>query len=216
MKFFLIICFYLSLVYSNEKIDLGFKYGMIAQLSSNSDSTISISDSSIVSTGDKVRLNIGYLSESHFIVIFKGSKGEFWLAYSSVDDMHSVKASDSTYVTAVPFSVFEEPSGFETFYLINSIEPFDYLIKIMNRYEKAPLKAKAKLANRIQAFLDEIDPLSKGDLATVQSRLDRPMVGGVSFRGEKQVGINPMSLTHVCHGSGSIIFKKIILNHISR
>lgn len=216
MKNILIIVFCISFLYSDANTKFGFKYGVIAQLASNPDSSISISDSSIISSGDKIRINLGYLSKTSFIVIFKGSKDEFWLVYSNKDSISTLKTADTTYVTALPFSAFEEPPGIETFYLINSKQPLENLQKIIMRYENAPLKAKTKLANRIQALLDEMDPMAKGSLAAVQSRLNKPMVGGVSFRGEGQKGINDMSLTHECNSSNDVIFKKIVINHIAR
>ena len=55
---------------------------------------------------------------------------------------------------------------------------------MLGRYKKAPEKAQVKLANQIQAKIDALNPNIKADIANVQIRLDQPMVGGVSFRGE--------------------------------
>ena len=61
-----------------------------------------------------------------------------------------------------------------------------------------------------------MNPSIKGDIADVQFRLDKPMVGGVSFRGEEDEGIHDMSVTHECKGSGGVAFQKILLNHRAR
>ena len=49
-------------------------------------------------------------------------------------------------------------------------------------------------------------------MASVGTRLDKPIVGGVAFRGEED-GIKDLSLTDVCKGKFGIAFKKIILDH---
>ena len=56
-------------------------------------------------------------------------------------------------------------------------------------------------------------PDIKGDLALMSSRLDKPMVGGVSFRGDDDDALKDMSVTHECTGSGGVAFQKIVLNH---
>ena len=87
------------------------------------------------------------------------------------------------------------------------------LTKLMGRYDKAPEKAKIKLANRIQRLIDNLDPNIKGDLALIPNRLDKPMVGGVTFRGDDDDNLKDMSLTHTCTGSNGVAFQKIVLNH---
>ena len=58
-----------------------------------------------------------------------------------------------------------------------------------------------------------MDPNIQGDLALIPNRLDKPMVGGVAFRGEDDDMLRDMSLTHVCTGSDGLAFQKIVLNH---
>ena len=187
-------------------------------MNSNPDSTVVLSDSSIIHTGDEVQVNVGFLSESSFLLIFKSSEGEFdiFYKYSGNINSNAVSKPDTTYKIAFPFNAFTDPPGLETFYLINSITPQVELIKLLGRYEKAPEKAQVKLANQIQAKIDALNPSIKGDIADVQFRLDKPMVGGVSFRGEEDDGIHDMSVTHECKGSDGVAFQKIVLNHLTR
>ena len=86
------------------------------------------------------------------------------------------------------------------------------LLSLLNRYDKVPAKGKIKLAKRIQNEIDALNPENKQDLASLDSRLANPVLGGVSFRGDEE-GLKGLSLTHTCTGKYGIAFKKIVLNH---
>ena len=214
MKIIFILVALISSVSADDNVEIGFRYGLLGRVESKPDSTVVLSDSSIIYTGDEVQVNVGFLSESSFLLIFKGSQGEFHLLYDNSTEATSKQ--DTTYRIAYRFNAFTDPPGLETFYLINSITPQVELIKLLGRYEQAPEKAQVKLANQIQAKIDALNPNIKGDIADVQIRLDKPMVGGVSFRGEEDEGIHNMSVTHECKGSGGVAFQKIVFNHRSR
>ena len=83
----------------------------------------------------------------------------------------------------------------------------------MKLYDKAPPKGKTKLAIRIQEQIDTLDPNMRDDIASIASRLDKPVVGGVAFRGDDDDKIKDLSVTHECVGGGGIAFKKIVLIH---
>ena len=218
MKIIITLFIIIVTAYADENVEIGFKYGLLGQMESAPDSTVILSDASIIYTGDKVKVNAGFLSESTFLLIFKGSQGEFSLfhEYSGSNNADTASKQDTVYRIVFNFAEFTDPPGLETFYLINSMAPQVELIKLIGRYDNAPEKARAKLQGRIQAKLDSMDPSIKGDIASVQSRLDKPMVGGVSFRGEADDSIHDMSVTHECKGSGGVAFQKIVLNHRSR
>ena len=99
------------------------------------------------------------------------------------------------------------------FYFINSINSLSELDKLMQRYDKAPPKGKSKLAIRIQEALNTLDPNVQDDISSIASRLDKPVVGGVSFRGADDDKLKDISVTHECIGSGGIAFQKIVLIH---
>ena len=218
MKIIFILVALISSVSADDNVEIGFRYGLLGRVESKPDSTVVLSDSSIIYTGDEVQVNVGFLSESSFLLIFKGSKDEFYLFYDYSGSINSnaVSKQDTTYKIAFAFNAFTDPPGLETFYLINSITPQLELIKLIERFQNAPEKAQVKLANQIQAKIDALNPSIKGDIADVQFRLDKPMVGGVSFRGEEDDTIHDMSVTHECKGSGGVAFQKIVLNHRTR
>ena len=218
MKIIFVLFVFIASVSADDNVEIGFRYGLLGRVESKPDSTVVLSDSSIIYTGDEVKVNVGFLSESSFLLIFNSSEGEFdiFYKYSGNINSNAVSKQDTTYRTVFPFNTFIDPPGLETFYLINSITSQLELIKLIGRYERAPEKAQVKLANQIQAKIDALNPNIKGDIADVQSRLDKPMVGGVSFRGEEDDGIHDMSVTHECKGSDGVAFQKIVLNHRTR
>ena len=218
MKIIFILVALISSVSADDNVEIGFRYGLLGRVESKPDSTVVLSDSSIIYTGDEVKVNVGFLSESSFLLIFKSSEGEFDIFYTYSGNINSNATSkqDTTYRTVFPFNTFIDPPGWETFYLINSVTTQLELIKLIERFQNAPEKAQVKLANQIQAKIDALNPGIKGDIAALQIRLDKPMVGGVSFRSEDDDDIHEMSVTHECKGSGGIAFQKIVLNHRTR
>ncbi len=130
--------------------------------------------------------------------------------YSSDEEEDSDQ--DTLYVYPLPWRKMDIPIGLETFYFINSNESLSDLNTMLGRYEDAPLKGKSKLAVRIQDKINSYDPDVQDDLSSISSVLDKPVAGGVAFRGEDD-GLTDLSLTHDCLGTGGIAFKKIVLIH---
>ena len=190
--------------------DISFRYGLLGQRQSNPDSTVELGDNSIVHTGDDIRINIGYVNNSYFYLIYLDSDGNYSL--NLPEDSTDENRQDTLYTTVLRGGL-TNPPGDESFYLINSKLPLSYLTKLLSRYENAPDKAKIKLAKKIQVELDALDPNSKVELSSITSRLDKPLVGGVTFRGDDDDELKDMSLTHECKGTGGIAFIKIVLNH---
>ena len=209
----LMLCF--TSIQAEDMNDIGFNYGILGQASSNPDSIMELSDESIIHTNDRVKINIAFVKKSNFYLVYIGSKGEIVMLYKKILDpeLNETAQLDTIYTTALPWNSFKDPTGNETFYFINSSTPLTELTKLIGRYDKAPEKAKVKLANRIQGQIDDLDPNIQGDLALIPNRLDKPMVGGVAFRGEDDDMLRDMSLTHVCTGSDGLAFQKIVLNH---
>ena len=204
----LIICV-ASLHAEDDVGDISFKYGFLGRLQSNPDSTVELSDSSIIHTDDTIIINVGYVNKTYFYLIYMDSKGVYELLPK---ELHPETKQDTVYDRVLNGRLVD-PIGPETFYLINSIARLTELEKLMARYSNAPKKAKVKLANRIRGMIDDLDPSIKGDLTLIPSRLDKPMVGGVAFRGNDDEKLNDMSLTHTCIGSNGVAFQKIVLNH---
>ena len=198
-----------SLHGADDAGDISFKYGFLGQLKSSPDSTVELSDSSIIHTEDKIIINVGYVNKTYFYLIYVDSDGIYDLY---PEDLNPDSEQDIVYQRVLSGDLFGS-KGLETFYFINSKIQKTELETLIARYKKAPEKARVKLANRIQGMIDDLDPSTKGDLAFIPNRLDKPMVGGVAFRGDDDDVLKDMSLTHTCTGSNGVAFQKIVLNH---
>ena len=210
MKKIIFLSFYLASIFADDNVNIGFRYGFLAKPSYDSDSLIVLTDSSIIHTGDFLKINIGYKNKTNFCIAYRDAVGGYMSLYSSDDDKDSNQ--DTSYVTALHWNKMDPPSGIETFYFINSAESLSDLNTMLGRYEKAPTKGKLKLAVRIQDKINLYDPDVQDDLSSISSVLDKPVAGGVAFRGEDD-GLTDLSLTHACSGTGGIAFKKIVLIH---
>ena len=210
MKKILIIIFCFSIVQGENGENISFKYGILGHHHTNPDSIIELSDRSIVYTGDGVRINIGYTKDSYFYLIYLDSEGEF---YMEIPDSSTDGNKMDTLYTTILQGNLKNPPGLEIFYLLNSEKPLSDLTKLISRYDSAPEKGKIKLGKKIQSHIDALDPGVKADLSSIASRLDKPLVGGVAFRGDEDDELKDMSLTHKCNGISGIAFKKITLIH---
>ena len=94
---------FLSLAFSIEGQDeLGFLYGMLGRLHSQDDTTTVLQDTSIIHTGDEIRINVGYKKDTHFYVIFKGSEGKFDLLYPQNNQLvDSIVSLNNYYVLGI-------------------------------------------------------------------------------------------------------------------
>ena len=201
----------ITFIFASSKAgDIGFRYGFLSRTSFDSDSLTVLSDSSIIHTGDFLRINIGYKNKTNFCIAYKDAEGGYMSLYSSDEEEDSDQ--DTLYVYPLPWSEMQTPTGLETFYFINSNESLSDLNTMLGRYEDAPLKGKSKLAVRIQDKINSYDPDVQDDLSSISSVLDKPVAGGVAFRGEDD-GLKDLSVTHDCLGTGGIAFKKIVLIH---
>ncbi len=201
----------ITFIFANPKEgDIGFRYGFLTRPSYDSDSLTVLSDSSIIHTGDFLRINIGYKNKTNFCIAYRDAEGGYMSLYSSDEEEDSDQ--DTLYVYPLPWRKMDIPIGLETFYFINSNESLSDLNTMLRRYERAPPKGKLKLAVRIQDKINSYDPDVQDDLSSISSILDKPVAGGITFRGEDD-GLKDLSLTHECFGTGGISFKKIVLIH---
>ena len=203
-----ILIFLIGVAFSEETNEIQFQYGILLKSASKSDSIIALEDSSIIHTGDEVRVNIGYPSGSYFYVIFVGTDGEYQDFYSEKSP-----AGDSLfYATGLPWNKFDDTPGWETFYLMTSVNPLTELESSLNKYEKSKGKIKLRLGNKIQSILDNLTP-SNRSIDHFASALEEPLVGGVTFRGDDDELLKDPSITHTCSGKNGIALLTIKLNH---
>ena len=211
MKKILNIIIGITFIFANSEAEsFGFRYGFLSKSTYDSDSLTVLSDSSIIQTGDFLKINIGYKNNTNFCIAYKDAEGRYMSLYNS--DKEKESNQDTLYVYPLQWSEMKHPAGLETFYFINSNESLSDFNTMLGRYERAPPKGQSKLAVRIQDKINSYDPDVQDDLSSISSVLDKPVAGGVAFRGEDD-GLTDLSLTHACLGTGGIAFKKIVLIH---
>ena len=139
---------------------------MLGRSNSPNDTTMVLQDSSIIHTGDEVRIYAGYEKETHFYVIFKGSDGEYSLLYpkkNHVTDL-SPELPDTIFTTVLHWTQFDDPAGQETFFLVNSHNEQNDILNLFKTYDTVNVKGKKKLAKKIQNEIDKINPERKREL----------------------------------------------------
>ena len=217
MKYFLSLYMVFSFIFAanGEEGEIGFRYGFLSRPTEDSKNISVLSDSSAINTGDFLRINIGYLTATNICVIYQSAEGEYLLLKNREAATSETVGSlpDTSYFTAFNWGDMGPPPGIETFYFINSISPMKALTSLLGRYEKAPPKGQIKLASLIQDKIDALNPDVHDDLNSIVSRLDKPVAGGVSFRGDDDEDLKDLSVTHECNGTGGIAFQKIVLIH---
>ena len=146
--------------------EIGFLYGMLGHLGSNDDTSMVLQDSSIIHTGDEIRINAGYKKDTHFYVIYKGSEGEYILLYPEEKERvdHVANLPDTIYTTILHWTKLTDPTGYETFFLINSSFVLEDLLSLMKRYDKVNPKGRIKVAKLIENELADLDPENKQKL----------------------------------------------------
>tara|TARA_X000000368_G_C23006248_1_gene701280 strand:- start:493 stop:1101 length:609 start_codon:yes stop_codon:yes gene_type:complete len=198
------------LLFSNK---ISFNYGIIGEMKNNSDTLVNLKDQTEIVNGDKIRINLGIINNTNIYILYKDTENVYSLLYEKTKAINSESLLDTAYVTGLSWNTFGGLPGKETFYLINSYTELVDLKKLLNRYGSAPKKAKVKMAKKIESLLNSIDPNAVEDLSSLTNRLDKPIVGGVAFRGDDDDALKPQSLIYECNGANGIAFKKIILNH---
>tara|TARA_Y100001960_G_C14490991_1_gene736700 strand:+ start:162 stop:785 length:624 start_codon:yes stop_codon:yes gene_type:complete len=204
MKKLKIIFTLFGLILSNDIVE--FKYGLLLESADNPNQFTALEDSALVYTGDKIRINIASHGYS-FYIIYVSADNQYQKIYSH----HSTYSKKELYDNALKGATLSEPSGWDVLYFINSKEQLIALERTLKRYERAKGKVQEKLGKKIQSILDNLNPNSR-EITYFTSRLDEPVLGGVSTRGDDDQ-LSRFASTHSCKGNEQIALKKIVLNH---
>ena len=90
MKKIIFLSFYLASIFADDNVNIGFRYGFLAKPSYDSESLTVLSDSSIIHTGDFLKINIGYKNKTNFCIAYRDAVGGYMSLYSSDDDKDSL------------------------------------------------------------------------------------------------------------------------------
>ena len=197
-----IILILFGLILSNNILE--FKYGLLLESDNNPNKFTALEDSALVYTDDGIHINFSTHGYSFYIIYVTSDK-----EYHKFYDIHNPYSKKELHHETS--GIFGDPPGWDILYLINSKEKLTELERTPKRYEKAKGKVQEQLGKKIQNILDDLSPKSR-DLAYFTSKLDEPVLGGVSTRGDDDE-LSRFARTHSCKGNEQIALKKIILNH---
>ena len=197
-----IIIILFGLMLSNDILE--FKFGLLLESADTPNKFTALEDSALVYTNDGIRINISHHGYSFYIIYISADN-----QYQRLSSIHAPYSKKELHEDTG--GKLQDPSGWDILYLINSKEKLADLERSFDRYERANGKVQEKLGKKIQNILDNLYPESR-ELAYFTSRLDEPVLGGVSTRGDDDE-LSRFSRTHSCAGNEQIALKKIVLNH---
>lgn len=209
-NFSILLLLFGSFIYSeinDSKILL--QYGVLHRSYKNDDFQ-SIESGASVYDNDEIRINVQFADSLACYIIYQDPEDNVILLYNSEESVDS--DSTSLFFGTTGTQMFFPPSGEETIYLLLSKNPLNKLEKIIRDLNNSSGMRAKKFFKR---FLLEIEKISKPQkkISNISARLDKPVVGGVSFRGDDD-DITLYSLTHEAVGV-DLILKTLTLNHLS-
>ena len=110
--------------------DISFKYGFLGKLKSTPDSTVELSNSSIIHSDDIIRINVGYVNKTYFYLIYLDSNRAYDLY---PEPLNPDTEQDTVYLRAL-YGGLVDPIGIETFYFINSKTQLTESLSMCSKY----------------------------------------------------------------------------------
>ncbi len=200
MKHVLLLILLISLATSLAATDMtGFRYGMVKQSVDDEDEITIVEDTTQLKIGDRVRLNVEFPNGDFFYAIsYNANRAS--LMYSSHSQDNQAEA-DSIFTT-LPWIEINDMNIQDRYVLMSSRTSQTKLVELFQQYQSVSGKVKDKFFRKIIAHLDDIRtgreyPEYK-QMPVI--RLERPVIGGVTFRGKMNFVLVEQSLTHSCSG----------------
>ena len=187
-----------------------FRYGFIGKKSTNLDSLFIVEDASTLHSGDQLRLNVEFEKGTFSYIIYQSSQNEFGLLYSS-SSQSETEYSDAIYST-LNWRTLDNQVGDETFFLLSSQNRLFALEEHFKDYDQAKSKSKQRIGKKIARELDSFQNEEDKKSSQLVQRLEKPVIGGVTFRGATEGLIMEQSLTHSAIGDERAI-AVIKINH---
>ena len=202
----------LGFVILAENMDnkVSFRYGFIGKKPTNLDSLFIVEDASALRSGDQLRLNVEFEKGTFSYIIYQSSQNEFGLLYSS-SSQSEAEYSDAIYST-LNWRTLDNQVGDETFFLLSSQNRLFALEEHFKDYDQAKSKSKQRIGKKIARELDSFQNEEDKKSSQLVQRLEKPVIGGVTFRGATEGLIMEQSLTHSAVGDERAI-AVIKINH---
>ena len=175
---------------------LAFHYGFIGQ--HDDQQLYVIEDGAALASGSKLKLNFEYPTGSWFYVCYLSSTDEHALLYASNTGLD---ANEQIIFDTLGWLALDENIGTETFTLIASEEPLENLEELFSNYSKANDKSRKRFAKRISRALEDLPGQLAGTSGLqLAQRLEKPIIGGVTFRGVSSDDLSEHSLNYKASG----------------
>ena len=109
MKIVITLFILMVTTFADDNADIGFRYGFLSKPSDDSNDVTVLSDSSIIHTGDLLKINIGYKNKTNFYIVYRDAVGGLTKLYSQDDTKDSNQ--DTLYVYPLHWTEMKEPPG---------------------------------------------------------------------------------------------------------
>ena len=195
-----VILFFSALLIAQDSNELiSFRYGFIGQEEDNPDSLFIVEDGSVLNSGDGFKLNFEFGKGTFSYVAHLSSKEEYALLYSSSSQEETEK-TDAIFTT-LGWKILDNKTGDEVFFLLSSSDRLLKLENLFDKHNQAKGKSRRKFSKRIASELRDLEKIddTKKSSQLVQ-RLEKPVMGGVTFRGGPVGLVMEQNLTHRSEG----------------
>lgn len=191
-----VILFFSALLISQDSNELiSFRYGFIGQEEDNPDSLFIVEDGSVLNSGDGFKLNFEFGKGTFSYVAHLSSKEEYALLYSSSSQEETEK-TDAIFTT-LGWQSLGDVTGDEVFFLLSSGERLQKLEDLFGKYNQAKGKSRRKFSKRIASELENLEKIDETKKSSqLVQRLEKPVMGGVTFRGGPVGLVMEQNLTH--------------------
>ena len=191
-----VILFFSALLIAQDSNDLiSFRYGFIGQEADNPDSLFIVEDGSVLNSGDGLKLNFEFEKGTFSYVAHLSPEEEYALLYSSSSQEEPEKA-DAIFTT-LGWQSLDEVTGYEVFFLLSSGERLQKLEDLFGKYNQAKGKSRRKFSKRIACELENLEKIDEPKKSSqLVQRLEKPVMGGVTFRGAPVGLVMEQNLTH--------------------
>ena len=145
-------------------------------------------------SGDPLKLNFEHSKGTWFYICYRSTLDEYALLYSAKG--RKSQRSEVAFGT-LGWLALDQNVGEENFILIAAEKRLKKLEKFLASYKKAKGKSRKRFFKRIHALIEDLQGVqSAGKGAVLAQRLEKPVIGGVAFRGTQNDEVLANSLTH--------------------
>ena len=200
----------LAIVPNAQAGEVSFRYGFIGKQGTGDETLAVIEAGATLHSGDPLKLNFEHSKGTWFYICYRSTLDEYALLYSAKG--RKSKKSEVAFGT-LGWLALDQNVGEENFILIASEKRLKKLEKFLASYKKAKGKSRKRFFKRIHALIEKLQGgQSAGKGAVLAQRLEKPVIGGVAFRGSQSDGISTKSLTHEAVGD-DVALTMFVIQH---